>query len=244
MRMVNRRAGSSRSTSVPIPSARSWPASCGPRSSAPSANSRRSRRSSSDCAITKIVRSKKSPSSWDYDREPCVRIFSGPFTRFDKSSPNGSPRERKTPMKHFSEADLLETYYLQPSEASPIIEHVNGCNACQDRYRRLAQKLRDMAACSAEKPATFWTRQRLMIMRTVDNARERSQRGARTMRVAAAALLAFVLGGAVVYKSVEPALKRPPVIVTQQTAVAAQPADDLQIPRDPWQSDELKDFGN
>ena len=28
-------------------------------------------------------------------------------------------------MKHFSEADLLETYYMQPSEASPIIEHVN-----------------------------------------------------------------------------------------------------------------------
>jgi len=145
--------------------------------------------------------------------------------------------------KHYSEADLLETYYLQPSEATPIIEHVNDCHQCQQRYRGLARKLRDVAACPAEKPATFWTRQRLMIMRAVENAGERSQRLARTMRVAAAAALAFVLGGAVVYKSVEPPLKAPAVIVWQQTASATPSTDDLQIPRDPWQSDELKNFG-
>jgi hypothetical protein len=144
-------------------------------------------------------------------------------------------------MKHFSEADLLETYYMQPSEASAIIEHVNGCNACQDRYRRLAQKLRDTAACPTEKPDTFWTRQRLMIMRAVDNARAQSQRNVRTARVAAAAFLAFVLGGAVVYKSVEPALNTPPVIIAPAQVAAA---DELKVPQDPWQSDELKDFGS
>src|SRR5205085_11119679 len=111
---------------------------------------------------------KKSPNCSGCAPARCGRIFSEPFTRFEKSSPNGSRRERKPPMtKHYSEADLLETYYMQPPEATPIIEHVNGCSECQDRYRRLAQKLRDMAACPAEKPATFWTRQRLMIMRTV-----------------------------------------------------------------------------
>lgn len=145
--------------------------------------------------------------------------------------------------KHYSEADLLETYYMQPDEASPVIEHVNGCHECQQRYRRLAQKLREMAACPAEKPATFWTRQRMMIMRAVDNAREQSQRVARIGRVAAAAMLAFILGAAVVYKSVEPALKAPAVVVSQQTAGPAAATDDLQVPRDPWQSDELKDFG-
>src|SRR5262249_4498620 len=103
--------------------------------------------------------------------------------------------ERGTLMKHYSEADLLETYYMQPAEASPIIEHVNGCNECQERYRGLARKLRDIAACPAEKPATFWTRQRLMIMRAVDSARENSHRNVRTARVAAAAFLAFLLGG-------------------------------------------------
>jgi hypothetical protein len=144
-------------------------------------------------------------------------------------------------MKHFSEAELLETYYMQPSEASAIIEHVNGCSECQDRYRRLAQKLRDIAACPSEKPDTFWTRQRLMIMRAVDNARSQSQRNMRTARVAAAAFLAFVLGGAVVYKSVEPQLEKLPAIVAP-AAVAT--ADDLKFPPDPWQSDELKDFGS
>jgi len=145
-------------------------------------------------------------------------------------------------MKHFSEADLLETYYMQPSEATPIIAHVNDCNECQERYRRLSQKLRDIAACPSEKPATFWTRQRLMIMRAVDNAREQSGRTVRTARVAAAALLAFLLGGAVVYKSVEPALKTPAVIVAPAPQVASN--DDLKVPSDPWQSDELKDFGS
>ncbi len=145
--------------------------------------------------------------------------------------------------KHFSEADLLETYYMQPDEAAPVIAHVNNCNECQDRYRRLAQKLRDVAACPAEKPATFWTRQRLMIMRTIENARRQSERTARTLRIAAAAVLAFFLGGAVVYKSVEPSLKSPAVVMSQQTAAPAASSDDLQLPRDPWQSDELKDFG-
>ena len=144
-------------------------------------------------------------------------------------------------MKHFNEAELLETYYMQPSEASAIIEHVNGCNDCQDRYRRLAQKLRDVAACPTDKPETFWTRQRLMIMRAVDNARAQSQRNMRTARVAAAAFLAFVLGGAVVYKSVEPQLKTPPVIVAPAPVAST---DDLKVPTDPWQSDELKDFGS
>lgn len=144
-------------------------------------------------------------------------------------------------MKHLSEADLLETYYMQPSEASAIIEHVNGCGECQDRYRRLAQKLRDIAACPTEKPDTFWTRQRLMIMRGVDNVRQRSRRSNRTARVAAAAFLAFLLGGAVVYKSVEPRLKAREEIVSPAPVAST---DDLKVPADPWQSDELKDFGS
>jgi hypothetical protein len=144
-------------------------------------------------------------------------------------------------MKHFSEADLLELYYMQPSEAAPIVEHVNGCQDCQQRYRRLAQKLRDGASCATEKPDTFWTRQRLMIMRAVENARANSGSRIRTARVAAAAFLAFLLGGAVVYKSVEPALKQPPVVVSP-APVASN--DDLKVPPDPWQSDELKDFGS
>ena len=141
-------------------------------------------------------------------------------------------------IKHYTEADLLETYYMQPGEASDIIAHVNECSECQDRYRRLAQKLRDVAACPSDKPATFWTRQRMIITRAVENARRQSETASRKGRIAAAAMLAFVLGGAVVYKAIPP---KPPVIVVQ-TQTAQSAADDLQVPRDPWQSDELKDF--
>jgi hypothetical protein len=80
-----------------------------------------------------------------------------------------------------------------------------------------------------------------MIMRAVDNARAQSQRNMRTARVAAAAFLAFVLGGAVVYKSVEPQLKTQPAIVAPAPVAST---DDLKVPADPWQSDELKDFGS
>jgi hypothetical protein len=144
---------------------------------------------------------------------------------------------------HYTEADLLETYYMQPDEASDIIAHVNGCNECQNRYRRLAEKLRDMAACPSEKPATFWSRQRMLITRAVDNARHQSQATVRGGRIAAAAMLAFVLGGAVVYKTIP--RQKPPVIVNgaQQNMAAPEADDDLDVPRDPWQSDELKDFG-
>ena len=54
-------------------------------------------------------------------------------------------------------------------------------------------------------------------------------------------MLAFVLGGAVVYKTVQP--KTPAVVVAQQTATTQSEDMDLQVPRDPWQDDELKDFG-
>jgi hypothetical protein len=145
--------------------------------------------------------------------------------------------------KHYSEADLLETYYMQPDEATPVVEHVNQCSECQKRYRRLARKLRETAACPAEKPATFWTRQRLMIMRSIDQTRAHSEGLSRSLRIAAAAMLAFFLGGAVVYKSLEPALTKPAVVVTRHTIAPAAPPDDLQLPRDPWESDELKDFG-
>jgi hypothetical protein len=145
--------------------------------------------------------------------------------------------------EHYSEADLLETYYMQPSEASEIIAHVNGCGECQDRYRRLALKLRETSACPTDKPETFWTRQRMIIARAVDRARQQSPSSTvHGGRIAAAAMLAFILGGAVVYKTVQPA-KPPVVVVTQQTATTPSEDLDLQVPRNPWQDDELKDFG-
>lgn len=135
--------------------------------------------------------------------------------------------------KHFSEADLLETYYTQPGESMPVMMHLARCAECSARYERLERKLRELSACHTEKPETFWTGQRMTIMRGI------SERRTPYLRIAAAALLAFVLGGLALYRSTE----APAPVVPKTATVEAQPINDLSMPSDPWQSDELKEFG-
>ncbi len=144
--------------------------------------------------------------------------------------------------KHFSEADLLETYYMQPGESMPVMMHLAACSECAERYKRLERKLREAAACPT-KPVTFWAFQRGSIMRRVEaKRRQTAARSPRTWRVAAAAVLAFFLGGAVVYETVKPAAIERPVMET--AAAVKQPALTTapDAVADPWQSDELKDF--
>jgi hypothetical protein len=147
-------------------------------------------------------------------------------------------------MKHYSEADLLETYYTQPGESMPVMMHLAGCTDCAARYTRLERKLREAAVCSTEKPATFWTRQRLQIMRRVDAQHAHAKTTARTLRVAAAAILAFFLGGALVYETVKPVQHQPVAAVVAPSATAAPAAPAATDLHDAWQSDELKDFHN
>jgi hypothetical protein len=145
-------------------------------------------------------------------------------------------------MKHYSEADLLETYYTQPGESMPVMMHLADCPDCAARYERLERKLRETAACHTEKPATFWTRQRMQIMRRVDAQNAHAATAARTLRVAAAAILSFFLGGALVYETVKPAHQPAPVV--KPVAAQAAPAPAANDIHDAWQSDELKDFHN
>ncbi|MGA8808983.1 MAG: hypothetical protein WB973_13990 [Thermoanaerobaculia bacterium] len=148
-------------------------------------------------------------------------------------------------MKHFSEADLLETYYTQPGESMPVMMHLASCPDCAARYARLEQKLREAASCNTEKPATFWTRQRLQIMRSIDKQQSHAISARRTLRVAAAAILSFFLGGAVVYETIKPVHhQQAPVIKVVPVAVQASPAPSAAEIHDAWQSDELKDFHN
>lgn len=142
---------------------------------------------------------------------------------------------------HYSEADLLETYYTQPGESMPVMMHLAACAECAARYERLETKLRSISACSSEKPETFWSRQRISIMRRIGARQQGQQMWMRGLRVAAAASFAFLLGGLVVYKSVEPALETPggePAIV-RPVNVAVKTADTTS---DPWQSEELSDY--
>jgi hypothetical protein len=143
-------------------------------------------------------------------------------------------------IKHYSEAELLETYYLQPGESMPAMMHLASCPDCAAKYERLERKLREAAVCSTEKPDTFWSRQRLSIMRRLPSNASKSPLA--TWRIAAATILAFVLGGAVVYKSVEPKLTPAPAVIAQQQAPVEPIDDDETLTAEPWESDELDDF--
>lgn len=136
--------------------------------------------------------------------------------------------------KHFSEADLLETYYTRPGASMPVMMHLADCVDCAARYERLEKKLREAAACDTDKPETFWTRQRISVMRKIEAQRTAKSPFKQTLRMAAAAVFAFVLGGTVVYQSTKTVEPIAPVQRANiQPAVAAD---------DPWQSEELKDF--
>jgi hypothetical protein len=150
---------------------------------------------------------------------------------------------------HYSEADLLETYYMQPGESMPVMMHLASCEPCAERFHALERKLREAASCNTEKHETFWTRQRMLIQRRIADGRERSVARVQVTRVAAAAVLAFLLGGVMVYRTVEPQHHATVVTTTAHHVVAqpaAQPAaieePQQTIPRDPWQSEELSDF--
>ena len=143
---------------------------------------------------------------------------------------------------HYTEADLLETYYTQPGESMPVMMHLASCPECAARYEKLERKLHDVASCSTEKPATFWSRQRLSVMKTIGSTRAGSAGNIRPARLAAAAALTFFLGGAVVYKSLEPKFTPQAQPQKERVVVVQQELDDDATTKDPWQSEELEDF--
>ncbi|HYI10507.1 MAG TPA: hypothetical protein VEK57_15710 [Thermoanaerobaculia bacterium] len=130
--------------------------------------------------------------------------------------------------QHYSEADLLETYYTRPGESMPVMMHLADCAECAARYERLERKMRFLTACHHERPESFWARQRSSILRRVREQRQPTQFG----RIAAAAVLAFALGGTLSWQ-----------FVTQQSPAApAGIAEETSMMSDPWESDELDDL--
>jgi hypothetical protein len=146
--------------------------------------------------------------------------------------------------QHYSEADLLETYYTQPGASMPVMMHLAGCSDCAARYERLDAKLRGTATCHSDKPETFWARQRISVMRKIDAQRSRSGAVARVTRIAAAAAFALVVGGVVTLRQHQEV----PLTTTYATAThapaTASPNDNAvtTVPTDPWKSEELEDF--
>ena len=142
---------------------------------------------------------------------------------------------------HFSEADLLETYYMQPDETAPIMLHLAECDQCIARYNQLEMKLRQAAACPT-KPETFFVRQRHAIMRRIAAHPIRAARVGAAVRIAAAATLAFVLGGAVVYHQNKPAAPVAAKTPVNTTIAQKKTADEVHEPINPWASEELKEY--
>lgn len=142
--------------------------------------------------------------------------------------------------QHYSEADLLETYYTQPGESLPVMMHLADCGECATRYERLEKKIRALGACGHdEKPETFWARQRMSILRKVEGQQRRSLY-VRVTRVAAAAVLVVTLGGVAIRNRTAEA----PATATTTVAAVTQPAatTEAAVPADPWESEQLDDF--
>ena len=147
---------------------------------------------------------------------------------------------------HFSEADLLETYYTRPGESMPVMMHLADCADCAARYERLERKVRGLAACEHEKPESFWARQRTSIMRRIA-AEERPPALAWSVRLAAAAVLVLVFGGVLTWTRSDRSPAAPAqtatTVAATQPAVGNDPARAVDTSSNPWQSDELKEFG-
>jgi len=141
--------------------------------------------------------------------------------------------------QHYSEADLLETYYTKPGQSLPVMMHLADCTDCAARYERLERKVRALGACGHdEKPETFWSRQRISIARRIEGERSPS-----IGRMAAAAVLALVIGGTLAW----PVAVQAPEASQQQVSIAsasvrAPEAGEQTASDDPWSSGELRDL--
>ena len=148
--------------------------------------------------------------------------------------------------RHLDDAALLEAWYLDDANSDAAV-HLSTCPRCQSHMADVVAVVREERGEDGERPESFWQRQRIAITRRV--AAEEQPRPAyrRAVNVAAAAILAFVLGGLVMFRNATPDEPKPAPVTQSVTASAAateQQALDLEVPRDPWESDELKSFGN
>jgi hypothetical protein len=124
--------------------------------------------------------------------------------------------------QHYTEADLLETYYTQPGESLPVMLHLADCADCAARYERLDLKIRRLADEPHYTTEQFWVRQRASIMRKIEVRR----RVPLFARFAAAAMLALVIGGTISW----PLLRRP------------EPPAETVVSEDPWESEPLQAY--
>lgn len=158
-------------------------------------------------------------------------------------------------MRHYSEVELLERYYIPSSAKDEVGAHLASCQPCAERFELLSGKLRDSACASVAsidgKPDTFWIRQRMGIERKIAEQSARGRKSGKTARMAAvAATLTVLFGGGLLYR-VQMARWNAPLPAAVMTSpapdAAALDTSDLlaaiESTDDAWESEELKPFG-
>lgn len=151
-------------------------------------------------------------------------------------------------MKHYSEVELLEQYYLVSGQ-DEVGRHVGECEVCATRYQRLREKLSCSAADHRQqvnsKPESFWVRQRMAIQREI--ARGNREMPALAWRLAVAAVLLIFAGAAIVVVINSPGERLSPQVV--QSVPAPEMTDPIlatvsenSVPADPWESDQLQPY--
>jgi predicted anti-sigma-YlaC factor YlaD len=148
--------------------------------------------------------------------------------------------------QHFTEADLLETYYTRPGESLPVMMHLAGCADCAANYERLERKMRGLRECPHhdEKPETFWVRQRMAILRKIDARRERRGAFARVTRIAAAAMLILILGALVTWDRADESPSRRVVEAAASETIPLEDSKTRRLEDSPWASDELNEYSS
>lgn len=147
-------------------------------------------------------------------------------------------------MKHYSEVELLELYYI-PGAATKAYLHVAECESCRGTYDRLEKKLRSAASsCDGveQKPDSFWSRQRLTIMRDVSRAAPARRVHSRYLAAAAAAIVITISG--VVWNFNQSNLTNELARIESRSAVlisSSQERADAEF-TDPWDSEQLGEF--
>lgn len=142
--------------------------------------------------------------------------------------------------QHYTEADLLETYYTQPGESMPVMMHLADCSDCAARYEHLESKMQGLRSCHRdEQPETFWVRQRMSIMKKI--AAQQQRRPSHVARIAAAAAVVLAISGGVFtwQRTAAPEI----VDIPTQTAAFVEEPSVVQD-ESPWQSEELKDYSS
>ncbi len=152
--------------------------------------------------------------------------------------------------RHYQDNDLL-AHALLPDHDAELALHVGACEACGARFRVLNDGLSRLGAAKGERemPETFWKRQELGVMRTIDERRRRMPGiGARIAAAAAVVLVvaAFWAGRGSVSTVPLTSTMVTATIASTATTAASQTQENVftgsQVTSDPWQSEQLEDF--